>query len=109
MRRRLGIVIGTWVVSAAWLGCNLILGNESAVFTPEAPETGAIDGTTPDSSSSDGSQGTDGNVPDDAGPCTNVATNPKHCGACFHDCLGGQCVGGACQPIQLAVDDGLLF
>ncbi len=28
--------------------------------------------------------------------------DPRHCGACGHDCLGGACVGGRCQPVLLA-------
>ena len=35
-------------------------------------------------------------------PCNGVATDldndPKNCGACNHDCLGGACSGGMCQP-----------
>jgi len=27
--------------------------------------------------------------------------DPKNCGACGHDCLGGACVGGRCQPVTL--------
>ena len=106
MRRRLGIVFGTSLVSVAWLGCNLILGNESAVFAPES-EASAGDTAPPSDGPDDGSPH-DGTAPD-AGACTNVATNSKHCGACFHDCLGGQCVGGACQPVSVATDDGVLL
>lgn len=32
---------------------------------------------------------------------TEILTNPLHCGACFHDCLGGACVGGKCRPLVL--------
>lgn len=34
-------------------------------------------------------------------PCNHLDTNPDHCGACDHSCLGGQCVGGVCQPVVL--------
>ena len=110
MRRRLAVFLGSWLVSGVWLGCNLILGNESAVFTPGSAEAGAGDGAAPDSMGGDGSPPLDGAPPidgadPDAGPCVNVATNPKHCGACFHDCLGGQCAGGICQPVELATDE----
>jgi hypothetical protein len=33
---------------------------------------------------------------------TDVASDPRHCGACGHDCLGGACQAGACQPVALA-------
>lgn len=39
---------------------------------------------------------------DDASGCeTDLASNPKHCGACGHGCLGGGCAGGECQPVVL--------
>lgn len=31
-----------------------------------------------------------------------LATDMYHCGACDHSCLGGTCVGGKCQPIEIA-------
>jgi hypothetical protein len=33
---------------------------------------------------------------------TDATSDPKSCGACGHDCLGGVCSGGACQPVALA-------
>src|SRR5262249_52955723 len=30
-----------------------------------------------------------------------LATDAHHCGACGHDCLGGACAAGACQPVVL--------
>jgi hypothetical protein len=32
----------------------------------------------------------------------NLNTDGKNCGACGHDCLGGACSAGACQPVVLA-------
>ncbi len=29
------------------------------------------------------------------------ATDPKNCGACGHDCDGGKCAAGKCQPVEL--------
>jgi len=34
--------------------------------------------------------------------CVDLGTDGHNCGACGHDCLGGGCSGGACQPITLA-------
>jgi hypothetical protein len=31
-----------------------------------------------------------------------IETDGTHCGACGHDCLGGTCAAGACQPFALA-------
>ncbi len=42
---------------------------------------------------------------DDAGAngCeTNLTNNRKSCGRCGHDCLGGPCVLGVCQPVTLS-------
>jgi hypothetical protein len=34
--------------------------------------------------------------------CVNLATDPKNCGTCGHDCLGGACITGHCQPAVVA-------
>jgi hypothetical protein len=48
----------------------------------------------------------------------DVSSNPSHCGECNHDCLGGECAGGKCQPVtlwsgptptRLALDDTFLY
>ena len=41
--------------------------------------------------------------PATAGPCPDTTTDPKNCGSCGHDCLGGACTAGQCQPNKLAV------
>lgn len=56
---------------------------------------------------------------DICGPSTDLLTNPAHCGACGHDCEGGACIDGACQPFrivrlplipdQIVADDRNLF
>jgi hypothetical protein len=33
------------------------------------------------------------------GACVNTNTDGKNCGACGHDCSGGECLGGICQPV----------
>jgi len=45
--------------------------------------------------------------PLDSGACTaDVQTDPGNCGVCGHDCLGGSCASGACQPLTLAIAHG---
>ncbi len=33
---------------------------------------------------------------------TDTQTDPHNCGVCGHDCLGGACASGQCQPFQIA-------
>ena len=34
--------------------------------------------------------------------CGPTDADPQNCGRCGHDCLGGACAAGACQPVTLA-------
>jgi len=38
----------------------------------------------------------------DATGCEQSLDDSKHCGACGHDCQGGGCTAGVCQPVTLA-------
>jgi sugar lactone lactonase YvrE len=57
-----------------------------------------------DSSSSGSSTGVGGS---DAGTCegVNLKADSENCGTCSHDCLGGDCLDGICQPITIFVND----
>jgi hypothetical protein len=35
------------------------------------------------------------------GSCVDLASDPKNCGTCGHDCLGGTCSAGKCDPVTL--------
>jgi hypothetical protein len=90
---------------ATLVACSAVLGFDSLTLLPSegggpSSETGGQDG--PD----------DGALPkDDAGGDGSTTCvgdrmmDPKHCGRCNHDCLGGTCEMGQCQPIKLG--DGL--
>lgn len=68
--------------------CNAILGNEPRIL--EVADASQTDQVTPDSGA-------------DAGECSaDLSRDPANCGACGHDCLGGACQDGACQPFELA-------
>ena len=43
------------------------------------------------------------------GACVNLDSDPGNCGECGHDCLGGSCSAGTCEPIELATGKGRLF
>jgi hypothetical protein len=34
--------------------------------------------------------------------CVDTTSDSKNCGTCGHDCLGGTCSGGQCQPVLIA-------
>jgi hypothetical protein len=98
-----------WLAAGAWLGCNALLGIEPGEHVPDGAD-GAADVTTPDVALPDAGRedATDGDAGElDGGPCVDTQTNRFHCGACNHDCLGGDCVGGRCQPVVVARDRGM--
>jgi hypothetical protein len=101
--RRLAIVIGG--LSAALFACTAILGVKD-VYLDTSPEAGGDDASAADAGR-DGPSATDGPALLDGGDagdaaCGDTQTDPNHCGRCDHSCLGGQCAGGKCQPIELA-------
>jgi hypothetical protein len=60
--------------------------------------------TTTSTSGSTTTSGTGGAGGAACGP--DLSSDPHSCGACGHDCLGGACLAGACQPVELAHQDG---
>lgn len=36
-------------------------------------------------------------------------SDSQNCGSCGHDCLGGECILGACQPVEIARNQGRVF
>ena len=44
-----------------------------------------------------------------SGSCIDVTSDSHNCGACGHDCLGGTCSGGLCQPVAVAPSLGSTF
>ena len=41
-------------------------------------------------------------TPTETGPGCDTQSDPQNCGTCGHDCNGGACVAGLCQPVILA-------
>jgi hypothetical protein len=120
MRRKGALLLVTWTAAFAWLGCNALLGIESAVFEPDGGggDTSLDTGkpSEDDSSTNDGSVAQDASdaSPNDAAdaadvivhPCTSTFNDTFNCGACGHDCLGGACSAGRCEPVVLANEPG---
>jgi hypothetical protein len=103
------LVIGIGLV-AVWFGCNGIVGNQSATFSPPAdgsvPSEGAVDGAGHSDSTGGGDTGADtggdGQSPPDGGCAGDITCDTHNCGAMGHDCLGGVCNNGYCPVIVLA-------
>ena len=65
--------------------------------------TGATAGT----GGTGGSSGTGGCTQTQCGAdCADVNSDPNHCGQCDHDCDGGTCSSGKCQPVLLSSGNG---
>src|SRR5262249_9221699 len=47
--------------------------------------------------------------PPDAACAADASADPSNCGACGHDCRGGACANGACQPILIGPRPGVVF
>jgi hypothetical protein len=63
---------------------------DAATGAPETSVDGAADRANPEASEASEAS------------CGDVQNDPLSCGSCGHDCLGGGCVGGVCQPVTLA-------
>ncbi len=58
--------------------------------------------TTETADDDDDSSGGSGGAPPQCDGTVDFLTDPKNCGICGHDCLGGECLQGICQPIVLS-------
>lgn len=51
--------------------------------------------------------GPDAGAGDGPEPCPlDLSSNPRHCGACGHSCLGGLCANSRCRPFTVAANQG---
>lgn len=67
----------------------------------ERPSAGAGAGASDAGSRTVGDAGDAG-----CGDAATLASDEHNCGRCGHDCLGGACVAGQCQALQLASGEG---
>lgn len=70
-------------------GCTLITSLDG-LGSPNAPGADA------------GADAADTDAPSDSGGCGDTMVTAANCGSCGHDCLGGQCNAGRCQPVAIA-------
>lgn len=98
-RRTVWAVVGVLLLGSLWSCQSLPPVGSGEGGSPDggsSPEGSAADATPSDSDGNDGSS-------DSAATCTgDLLNDPKHCGRCGHDCLGGGCKLGSCQPVRLA-------
>ncbi len=85
-------------------GCGLILGLQE----PTVDNT--LEGGTNDSGGGDNTNGDvlqQGDAPVDSACGANLQTDGTNCGTCGHDCLGGKCSAGVCQPVVVTQSTSL--
>lgn len=86
----------TTIGAIGLVACNAIIGTKDYVHA--SPDAAGAD-EAPDVSERDGASSNEGGgVP---GVCGDTDSDALNCGRCGHDCLGGKCSLGKCQPIVL--------
>ncbi len=101
-----------WASACAWLGCNALLGIESAVFEPDGGSGSTIDTGRPNDEGGGTTDASEASATDAAAdvvvvhPCTSTFNDSFNCGTCGHDCLGGACLAGQCQPVVITTEPG---
>jgi hypothetical protein len=82
-------------------------GPDTSTDSPTGPDATSDTSVGPDSSSDVSTHGScDGGLTSCGSQCLDTTKNPQSCGRCGHDCQGGACLGGACQPVTLAAVNG---
>src|SRR5438445_6182548 len=79
---------------AAFLLCTACVGDDSVAKDAGADGSPPVDGGTDVVEAS-------ADVFVDAGCTADTQNDPKNCGKCGHDCVGGSCTAGACQVATL--------
>lgn len=102
-------VCAVGVIGAA---CNGVLGIHELAGDAATTEAGISDATTDSTivgpaDSSAQETGAEASLDSgiDSAPCDPdaFAVDPANCGSCGHNCLGGMCEAGACQPFSVSV------
>jgi hypothetical protein len=100
--RRLGGSIGLALAPILLVSsCNAILGHDYPTYDPGA-DAAAEERDLRDGGLSDLSEA---EVDAEQDVVDDVLVDPSNCGRIGHPCLGGQCIAGMCQPIELTSGD----
>lgn len=98
-----------FAAAVATSACAAVLGLPDRGLDPldpnEANEASTDGSAAPDDAGLDSSSSTDSAV--DGGACdADIAVDPRNCGRCVHDCLGGTCAAGRCEPYVFSSSTG---
>lgn len=86
--------LGSGLLAVTLAGC---VGDAPATGSDAAPDQGAIDAG--NDVAVDTTLVCGGGTQACGSVCVDVAKDGAHCGRCGHDCGGGTCVAGVCQPV----------
>ncbi len=94
------------VLAASGVACNAILGIGDVPLPPDAGGGVILPGLL-DAGDATMSTVADAGQPavEAASGCVDTQMDTHNCGNCGHDCLGGQCSLGICQPVALTAGD----
>lgn len=81
-------------LAVMWLGLGVLAACDGHPVHPDAP------GDAPPGDAPPVTCAPPGEICD--GVCVNLAESPTSCGRCGHDCGGGACAAGKCQPVLVA-------
>lgn len=84
------------LVGLTLLGCV----GDSAVQSPLPGADGGVDAA---------NDAVNDTLGEGAPSCVDLKTDPKNCGTCGHDCVGGACTAGSCQPTTLATGQNAIM
>jgi hypothetical protein len=105
-RQQRGLSLILVLVAPCALDCGLSmsgLGSGPAGDASVDGSGGQRDAATSDAISDDASpEGAPDAADADATGCGDTQSSSSNCGVCGHDCQGGLCVAGACQPVTLS-------
>ena len=99
-------VVGA-LAALACLRCGIALQGTGATEAPAADASADAPGLDapggPDETGGEAGPSPVSDATSDGSGCGgDLSSDPQACGACGHDCLGGTCVAGKCQPFALA-------
>jgi hypothetical protein len=84
--------------------------SSSTTTSSGATSTGTTSSGTTSSSGGPGGGATTSSSSSTATTCpgADLMNDPLNCGRCSHDCLGGACLAGACQPVAVVQGQGIV-